>query len=368
MSDRTIDRWTGHSGVPWPSEPRSVAESVGTSSASVRKAAPFLDEEPRSLGVLELLEGYRTPTRNQCSARYTPAEVSTEPRIASPSADTVQNTEHQARGASDGADGDSTISTIATWVNEHPRLMGSLKTVGGAAETLAGGAAILAPEPTALTKVVGVAAVAHGLDTLQSGFHQLVSGASTRTLTSDGLQLAAESMGADPEQAAVGAELADAALGMGLSLGAGALSSTANAATVIKGQGAVANLPEDANALQALRSWWLRGAEGDEAWRASSASEKFFYEIGQKTLTDANWARFGHITDPVERGRAMWEAQGIVRATVNEGHGIVWGAGKTLDTGPTPGLRWLAQDGAAVVGASGSLSKAGGAMSRTDAQ
>jgi hypothetical protein len=197
----------------------------------------------------------------------------------------------------------------------------------------------------------------------------MVSGTRTPTLTSNGLQLAAESMGANPEQAAVGAELADAALGMGLSLGAGALSSTASSARVIKGQQATTNIPQDAGVLEALRSWWLRGAEGDEAWRASSASEKFFYEIGQKTLTDANWARFGHITDPVERGRAMWEAQGIIRATVNEGHGIVWGAGKTLDTGPTPGLRCMAQEGAATVGAGGSLNNAGGTISSAvDAQ
>jgi hypothetical protein len=233
--------------------------------------------------------------------------------------------------------------------------MGGLKAVGGAAETVVGGAAILAPEPTAVTKIVGVAAVAHGVDTFQSGVHQFLSGTNQRTLTSEGLELVAESIGVEPEHAAVGAELADAALGMGLSLGAGALSSTGNVASVANGHRAATAASKDGNAVDALRSWWLRGAEGDAAWRAASASDQFFYELGQKTLTDANWQRFAHVADPVERGKAIWQAQGA-GALLNEGHGLVCGAGKTLGTGPTPGVRAFAQEGSAPIGTGGSMS------------
>lgn len=355
MSDRSIDRASGNTSPNWSSEPL-CSEGPRNGESNAAQAAAFFGDGVQSPGVLKLLESYRAPARNQCAAPIGLANISAEPD--SPSAPVGQIDETAGPpGASEAHDDDSVVSTVATWVNEHPRVMGGLKAVGGAAETVVGGAAILAPEPTAITKVVGVAAVAHGLDTFQSGFHQFLSGTNQRTLTSEGLELAAVSMGVDPEHAAVGAELADAALGVGLSLGAGALSSTGNVAAVTNGQRAAAAASKDGDALEAVRSWWLRGAEGDAAWRATSASDQFFYELGQKTLTDANWQRFAHITDPVERGKAIWEAQGA-GALMSEGHGLVCGAGKTLGTGPTPGVRALAEEGSALIGTGGSVSHA----------
>ena len=129
---------------------------------------------------------------------------------------------------------------------------------------------------------------------------------------------------------------------------------------------AAAEAASQGNVIAKAQLWWLRGAEADQAWMASSAGEKFFYEIGQKTLNAENWAKFGHITDPIERGKAIWAAQGY-GALVSEGHGVVLGAGKTLSTGPTPGARLFVRASGAAGGTTGEVCKVGdAAMSSLD--
>jgi hypothetical protein len=62
--------------------------------------------------------------------------------------------------------------------------------VGGAAEMTAGAGLFLAPEPTGLTKVGGVAVIVHGGDNFSAGLMQLLTGKEQETLTSQGLQAA----------------------------------------------------------------------------------------------------------------------------------------------------------------------------------
>jgi RHS repeat-associated protein len=104
------------------------------------------------------------------------------------------------------------------WEKHGTRIVGGLRALGGAAEMVAGGAAILVPEPTMVTKVVGVAAVVHGSDQFSSGLMQLITGQDQSTLTSQGLQAAG--MSKDH------ADLVDAGVSIALTGGAGALAKT----------------------------------------------------------------------------------------------------------------------------------------------
>jgi hypothetical protein len=91
------------------------------------------------------------------------------------------------------------------------RLWGAAKLVGGALELVGAGGLLLAPEPTALTKVAGAALGAHGVDTSQSALRQIVTGRDTSTLTSDGAKALSEVLGADrrtAEMIGVGADVA----------------------------------------------------------------------------------------------------------------------------------------------------------------
>jgi hypothetical protein len=250
-------------------------------------------------------------------------------------------------------------AAVGQWVQEHPRTMGSVKMVGGGAETVAGVGALLAPEPTMATKVIGVAAIGHGSDTAVAGARQLWSGEQTRTGTSLVVQKGAEAVGVSKDKATAAGEITDAVFGVTLSFGAGALGSTAKAPGVIRAAQETATIAADNGSKVArLQLWWLKGAEADQAWQASSASEKFFYEIGQKTLSDADFAKFGtsatDFTGKVEQGRKLWEAQKL-GALISSPRGLVLGAGKTLNTGPTPGARWLLTSGAGGMGTTGAV-------------
>jgi hypothetical protein len=233
--------------------------------------------------------------------------------------------------------------------------MGGFKAVGGAAEAIVGGAATLTPEPTMLTKVVGPAAVAHGADTFQAGVHQMFSGAPERTLTSQGVEKIATIAGAG-NPVAVG-EWTDAVLGMGLSLGSGVLSNTAKAPNIIASARLTAQ--ESGTMLGQAKGWWLKGAEGDAAWSRLSASEKFYFELGQKSVTDDAFKGIKHITGTVDRGKAILEELGFWKATFTVNRKALDPTKNgTLATGPTPGARAGIRTGGAGAGAAGQTAKA----------
>jgi len=77
------------------------------------------------------------------------------------------------------------------------RAWGVAGAVFGTLEVLGGGALLLAPEPTALTKIGGATLGAHGIDTFQAGIRQAWTGLQTDTVTSDGTTALAEALGVD---------------------------------------------------------------------------------------------------------------------------------------------------------------------------
>ena len=102
------------------------------------------------------------------------------------------------------------------------RLWGGLKVIGGSLELVGAGALLLAPEPTMVTKVGGVALGAHGSDTVSTGFWQLWTGQEQRTLTDQGASALALRLGADPATADKIGTGVDIAVPIVVSLGLGA--------------------------------------------------------------------------------------------------------------------------------------------------
>lgn len=81
------------------------------------------------------------------------------------------------------------------------RLWGGAKIIGGALELIGGGALLLVPEPTTLTKVGGVVLAAHGTDTLGTGVREVWTGEPTKTLTQQAGEAIAREFGANDKQA-----------------------------------------------------------------------------------------------------------------------------------------------------------------------
>jgi Bacterial CdiA-CT RNAse A domain len=91
------------------------------------------------------------------------------------------------------------------------RLWGGATVIGGALELVGAAALLLVPEPTAATKIAGVALGAHGLDTASTGLRQVMSGQPQSTLTAEAARAAALSLGVDDKHARM--------IGMGVDLG-----------------------------------------------------------------------------------------------------------------------------------------------------
>lgn len=74
---------------------------------------------------------------------------------------------------------------------------GAARAIFGAVEVLGGGALLVVPEPTMVTKVGGGVLAVHGIDSLQAGVRQAISGLDTDSLTSDATSALAERLGVD---------------------------------------------------------------------------------------------------------------------------------------------------------------------------
>lgn len=81
------------------------------------------------------------------------------------------------------------------------RASGLLSVVGGALELALGGALLLTPEPTMVTKAGGWILAAHGADTAASGLTEVWTGRRTITLTQQGVAAAARLAGVDATNA-----------------------------------------------------------------------------------------------------------------------------------------------------------------------
>jgi hypothetical protein len=93
------------------------------------------------------------------------------------------------------------------------RIWGGVRAVGGGVEAIVGGALILAPEPTMLTKAGGGVLAAHGADNFIAGFTQLWTGRPAESVTQKGAAAIAEQLGADPVTAS--------RIGVGVDIGVG---------------------------------------------------------------------------------------------------------------------------------------------------
>ena len=97
--------------------------------------------------------------------------------------------------------GQSISLAEGTTGNFLSRIFGGLEMVGGAIELVGAAGLLLAPEPTAVTKVGGVALGANGADNAVTGAIELWTGRATSTLTERAAAAAARSLGCDPDTA-----------------------------------------------------------------------------------------------------------------------------------------------------------------------
>jgi hypothetical protein len=103
------------------------------------------------------------------------------------------------------------------------RVFAALQLVGGGIELIVGGGALLAPEPT-VTKVIGVVALTHGADTLQSSIRTIATCNRTATFTQIGASKVAVKFGASPQTAERIGVVTDIGIGVGGTFAVGALS------------------------------------------------------------------------------------------------------------------------------------------------
>lgn len=96
------------------------------------------------------------------------------------------------------------------------RFWGGIRALGGAAQVLLGGAALLVPEPTTVTKVVGTIAVVNGTDDFMTGWRQMISGRQEHGAIEMTVTITAEAAGMEPQNAQ--------ALGTGTSMALGFVS------------------------------------------------------------------------------------------------------------------------------------------------
>ena len=76
-----------------------------------------------------------------------------------------------------------------------------MKLLGGALEFIGGGALVLTPEPTMLTKAGGWVLLVHGADTLTSGARELWTGEAVKTVTQQAAEAVARGLGANEQNA-----------------------------------------------------------------------------------------------------------------------------------------------------------------------
>lgn len=103
------------------------------------------------------------------------------------------------------------------------RAFAALQLLGGGLEIFVAGGAILAPEPTGATKVVGAVVLLHGIDTLQASVRTLLTCDRTATVTQAGASSLARTAGASPRVAETIGVVTDVGIGVGGSFAVGTL-------------------------------------------------------------------------------------------------------------------------------------------------
>lgn len=103
------------------------------------------------------------------------------------------------------------------------RVFAAVQLVGGGVELILGGGALLAPEPTGATKVLGTVVLVHGMDTVSSAIATIITGDRMATFTEQGATAIAEEAGASPVTAERIGVVTDVVVGVGGTFGIGAL-------------------------------------------------------------------------------------------------------------------------------------------------
>jgi hypothetical protein len=104
------------------------------------------------------------------------------------------------------------------------RVLAGVQLLGGGLELIVAAGALLAPEPTGATKVVGTIVLLHGMDTVQASVRNIFSCDRTATLTQSSAQGLAEFAGASPSTAETIGIVTDVGVGLGGSFAVGTLS------------------------------------------------------------------------------------------------------------------------------------------------
>jgi hypothetical protein len=111
------------------------------------------------------------------------------------------------------------------------RVFAAVQLIGGGIELIVGGGALLAPEPTGATKVVGVVVLVHGVDTVQASVRTILTCDRTATFTQQGASGAAEQLGAGPATAETIGIVTDIGVGITGSFAVGTLTRVAPGAS-----------------------------------------------------------------------------------------------------------------------------------------
>ncbi|MET0390343.1 MAG: hypothetical protein ABW321_30505, partial [Polyangiales bacterium] len=107
------------------------------------------------------------------------------------------------------------------------RVLAAVQLLSGGIEIIVAGGALLAPEPTGATKVLGAVVLLHGIDTLQASVRTVISCDRTATVTQTGAESIAKYAGASPRTAETIGIVTDVGVGVGGSFAVGALSRVA---------------------------------------------------------------------------------------------------------------------------------------------
>lgn len=183
------------------------------------------------------------------------------------------------------------------------RVFAALQLLGGGIELFIGGGALLAPEPTGVTKVIGVVAVAHGLDTMQASIRTIATCNRTATFTQIGAAGAAETLGASPATAQTIGVVTDIGVGVAGTFAIGALSrvpagsaqlvhlTTADSAAAIRGSQMLglgrSTIYAGPESLASARGWsiilrtGLRPAQATEAILLPSEAGQSFLGVSR---------------------------------------------------------------------------------------
>jgi RHS repeat-associated protein len=171
----------------------------------------------------------------------------------------------------------------------EPHVQGGLKVVGGVTETTVGGLGVATTSETGVGAVVSTLALGHGLDTVQSGWRQMMSGQQTPSFTQIGITRLTGSP-------AIGS-FSDATIGTVLTFGAGATIDTTRLGVSSVTVNQVGNywIKQVNPNASGLAQWWGQmnlDAQAASLKRLGNQAVPFTYENGVMITQDAGvWSQ-----------------------------------------------------------------------------